>query len=135
MLLKQSVYEFFCVCVFHKKLCSSQCFCFLLFLFLDSVSGRVGKIFWVSSRQLLLWTRVTSPRCTSWTIWQMTVPTFWNFVCEHDMPCALEKIIMAEVGETIECCSSTNKNIYPLPQYLWPPNKAEWWLTVRGTHP
>ena len=43
MLLKQSVYEFFCVCVFHKKLCSSQCFYFLLFLFLDSVSGRVGK--------------------------------------------------------------------------------------------
>ena len=27
-----------------------------------------------------------------------------------------------------------SKNIFLLPQYLWPPNMARWWLTVKISH-
>ena len=27
------------------------------------------------------------------------------------------------------------KSLFPLPQYLWLPNMASWWLTLRASHP
>ena len=27
------------------------------------------------------------------------------------------------------------KSMFPLPQYLWLPNMASWWLTLRASHP
>ena len=58
-------------------------------------------------------------------------------VWEHDIPCALE--INRNVGykrEHVEYCSSTTKNIIsPLPQCLWSPNLAGWWLTMRSSQP
>lgn len=46
-------------------------------------------------------------------------------VCEHDMPHALEKIVI-EVSNHVESGSSTIKNISSLPKCLWPPNLAQW---------
>ena len=40
------------------------------------------------------------------------VPAFWNFVWEHDVLRAFEKIVMVEVSEHVEFCSSTTKNIH-----------------------
>ena len=34
----------------------------------------------------------------------------------------------------MESCSSTTKNISPLPQCLRPPNLTGWWLTKRASH-
>ena len=43
---------------------------------------------------------------------------------------------MAELREHMEYCSSTSINFLPpLPQCLWPPNLARWWLTVRHSYP
>ena len=36
---------------------------------------------------------------------------FWNFQWEHDVLRAFEKIVMVEVSEHVEFCSSTTKNI------------------------
>ena len=48
-------------------------------------------------------------------------------ICEHDVPCTLEKIVMTELSEHVESFSSTTKNmISPLPQCRWPPNLAAW---------
>ena len=44
------------------------------------------------------------------------------------MLCTCEKTVMADLSEHVESCSSTTKNIFPLPQCLWPPNLASWWL-------
>ena len=45
----------------------------------------------------------------------------------HDMPYALEKIVMAEVSGDVESFSSATKIfISPLLQSLWPPNLIGW---------
>ena len=51
-------------------------------------------------------------------------------MCEGDIPCALEKLVMAELSQLWGSYSFTNRNISPLLQYLWPPNLARWWLTI-----
>ena len=58
-------------------------------------------------------------------------------VWEHDMPCALEMNSNGGLRRGhVESWPSTTKNIVsPLPQCLWPPNLAGWWLTMRGSHP
>ena len=56
-------------------------------------------------------------------------------VWKHDKPLALKKIVMAEVSKHFESSSSTTNNISPLPQCLWPPNLAKWWLTMTGSQP
>lgn len=33
-------------------------------------------------------------------------------VSEHNIPCALEKIVMAEVNEDVESCFKTTKTLY-----------------------
>lgn len=53
---------------------------------------------------------------------------------EHDLSCPLEKIVMVESSEFVETCFSTTKNMSPLPECLWPPNLAGWWLAKRGSH-
>lgn len=42
----------------------------------------------------------------------------WSPVCEHDVPCDLEKTIMEEVIEHVESCSSITKNTPPS-QFFW----------------
>ena len=52
------------------------------------------------------------------------------------MACALE--INSNGGSKrghVESCPLTTKNISPLPQCLWPPNFASWWLPTRDSHP
>ena len=52
------------------------------------------------------------------------------------MTCALE--INSGGGSKrghVESCPLTTKNISPLPQCLWPPNFASWWLPTRDSHP
>ena len=44
------------------------------------------------------------------------------------------KILMMELSEHVEYCSSTTKKNTLLPQCLWPPNSAGWWLTVWNSH-
>ena len=52
------------------------------------------------------------------------------------MACALE--INSNGGSKrghVESCPLTTKNKSPLPQCLWPPNFASWWLPTRDSHP
>ena len=42
---------------------------------------------------------------------------------------------MADRSEDVESCPSITINLYPLPQCLWPPNLAEWWLNMTDSHP
>ena len=61
-------------------------------------------------------------------------------LCKHNMPCALEINSNGSNGgfkqEHVESCFSTTKNVAsPLPHCLWPPNLAEWQLTMKGSHP
>ena len=60
-----------------------------------------------------------------------------------DMPGAMQKIRMPEVGRHIQSqmshiCSKITKfagtSISPLPHCLWPSNLAGWWLTMRSSH-
>ena len=56
--------------------------------------------------------------------------------CKHSIPGALEKNVQSSFNlEHMEHCSSTTKSIFPLPQCIWTPTLAGWWLTIRGVHP
>ena len=58
------------------------------------------------------------------------------FVCDHDITSTLEINSNGDSSENVESCSSTIRSIIsPLPQCLWPPNLAVWWITMRSSHP
>ena len=113
-------------------------FLFSFSLFPSAVFGKIDKSFLSKFRQLLFWTCVTK-------IGSLSLNTPTNYCVyvlkfcmrEHGMSCALE--INSNGGSKrghVESCSSTTTNIISqLPQCLWPPNVAGWWLTIRGSHP
>ena len=90
---------------------------FLLFVLHVSALGWAGKIYFQLFVQLLLWALATR--------------------IGNDMPrafnsCLLEKNSNGGLKrDHLEFSFSANKNISPLPQYLWPPNLAVWWLTIQ----
>ena len=52
--------------------------------------------------------------------WANFVGHMGKWLCSNDMLCALEKLVMAEVSEHVECSYSTTKYISLLQQCLWP---------------
>lgn len=87
-------------------------FLFSTFSFFLQYFWTIGKRFLRIFRQLLRQIRVTSTGRTSGTHWLMTVSAFCNIVCEYDMSCAVEKIVVVEVSKYVESCSSTLKSLY-----------------------
>ena len=97
-----------------------------LLLLLVSVFGRTGKSFSCTLLLLLLQASVAN----------IGLRHYHGIMCAF-MPCVLEMNKNGGVlSKYVESCSLTTKNIKsPLPQCLWPPNFADWWFTMRGSHP
>ena len=103
---------------------------FFLFSYF-SLSCRVfketGKRFLLVFRQLLLQIHISCTGCTSWTNWEIVLPTSSNFVCES-MKCHVlqRQTKLTDLSKHVESCFSTTKSIKSLlPHHLQRPKLAE----------
>ena len=79
----------------------------------------VGKVFFQVFAQLLLWARVVRDMPYTLNPWPLEINSNGELKRGH-----------------LEFSSSALKSILsPLLQYLWAPNLAGWWHTVRSSHP
>ena len=91
-----SFFLFLCLRVRQKASQLPYVFCLFAFLLLKSAFGRTCRIFLRIFHRNLPWRPVTSTGKIS----LHSLQNVWNFALrEYGMPCALEKILVAEVSD------------------------------------
>ena len=106
-------------------------------LFLELVLDGLTKVFQVTSISFScrhVWPR---SRVLYWTHWQVIhrkikfVYVLKFRMWENSMSCALEINHYGECKQGhVKYCPWTTTNISPLPECMWPPNLAGWWITA-----
>ena len=69
------------------------------------------------------------------SMWNLILQPLKSYIFFITMPMEIKRGEVATYREGVLPMKSHDPLISPLPQYLWPPNSAGWWHSIRSSYP